>query len=95
MIVVYKTSLLTWALAKALIKIPNIGLVNIVAGKKIVPECVQLDATPQAIAYQAIGLLSSEEKMEEIRHTLGEVKNALGTPGASARAAEKILAFIA
>jgi lipid-A-disaccharide synthase len=94
MVVIYKTSFLTWALAKSLIKIPNIGLVNVVAGKRIVPECVQFDATPQNIAYQTIGLLSNEEKLNEIRHALNAVKNALGTPGASARAAEKILSYL-
>lgn len=52
MIVVYKTSFLTFTLAKALIKIPYIGLVNIVAGKKIVPECIQNDANGKTIAAE-------------------------------------------
>lgn len=95
MIVVYKTSFLTWALAKILIKIPDIGLVNVVAEKRIVPECVQFNATPQAIALKAISLLSHEEKLNEIRQALAEVKDKLGAPGASGRAAEKILALIA
>jgi len=94
MIVVYKTSFLTWALAKCLIKIPNIGLVNVVAGKRIVPECVQFDATAKKIAYQAIGLLSNEEKLNQIVHALDQVKHALGAPGASARAAQKVLEFL-
>jgi lipid-A-disaccharide synthase len=94
MIVIYKTSLLTWALAKCLIKIPNIGLVNIVAGKRIVPECVQFDANAKTIAYQTIGLLSHEEKLDQIKQALSEIKDILGVPGASARAAQKILAFI-
>jgi len=94
MIVIYKTSLLTWALAKCLIKIPNIGLVNVVAGKKIVPECVQFDATAENIAYQTIGLLSNDEKMKAAQQALGDVKDALGAPGASARAAQKVLTYI-
>ncbi len=94
MIVVYKTSLVTWALAKLLIKIPNIGLVNIVAGKRIVPECVQFNATAKTIAYQAISLLSHEEKLDQIKKALREVKSALGAPEASARAAQAILNFL-
>src|ERR1700752_2467472 len=49
MVVIYKTSFLTYLLAKMFVKIPDIGLVNVVAGKRIVPECVQYDATPQKI----------------------------------------------
>ncbi len=94
MIVIYRTSLLTWALAKCLIKIPNIGLVNVVAGKKIVPECVQFDATPKNIAYQTIGLLSDDKRIKDTVQALSDVKNALGAPGASARAAQTIIHFL-
>lgn len=94
MIVIYKTSLLTWALAKCLVKISNIGLVNVVAGKRIVPECVQFDATPENIAYQTIGLLSDDEKIKNTIQALSDVKDALGAPGASVRAAQKIIHFL-
>lgn len=94
MIVIYKTSLLTWALAKLLIKIPYIGLVNVVAGKKIVPECIQFQATPRNIAAQAIGLLSDQEKLDRIKRELTKVKDNLGAPGASVRAAQKIIHYL-
>ena len=91
MIVVYKTSLLTWLLAKFLIKIPYIGLVNVVAGKKIVPECIQFEATPQKIAQEINLICTDERKMTEIKSELQKVKASLGNPGASRRAAEAVV----
>lgn len=91
MVVVYKTSFLTWALAKCLIKIPYIGLVNVVAEKKIVPECIQFGATGTNLAREAIRLLSDEHKMSSMQKDLQHVKESLGTSGASQRAAEAIL----
>ncbi|MDD3375390.1 MAG: lipid-A-disaccharide synthase [Candidatus Omnitrophica bacterium] len=94
MVVVYKTSFLTWILAKLLIKIPYIGLVNVVAQKKIVPECIQLNATEIKITSEIISILSDLVKIESIKKDLTKVKNALGAPGASMRAAKEILSFL-
>ncbi len=94
MVVIYKTSLLTWALAKILIKIPYIGLVNVVAGKKIVPECIQFTATARNIGAQAIGILSDPQRLVQIKRDLAQVKENLGSPGASLRAAEKIVRYL-
>ncbi len=91
MLIIYKVSLLTWLVGKMLVKIPDIGLVNIVAGVRIVPEFVQFDATPEKIADEAIGLISSPEKINEIKAKLRAVREKLGSPGASNRAAESIL----
>ncbi len=91
MVVVYKTSWLTWALAKFLIKIPTIGLVNVVAGKKIVPECIQFEATPEKIAREIKLIYTNEKKIAEMKSELRKVKESLGAPGASRRAAEIIL----
>lgn len=88
MVVVYKTSLITWALAKLFVKIPCIGLVNVVAGRKIVPECVQFDATPEKIAAELLAIINSPDKQRQIKAGLTAVKQALGAPGASRRAAE-------
>ena len=62
MIIVYTVTFLTWAYARSLIKIPYIGLVNVVAGKKIVPEFIQFQAKPHLIAREAISLLTNKEK---------------------------------
>ncbi|QAT16377.1 lipid-A-disaccharide synthase [Candidatus Velamenicoccus archaeovorus] len=94
MVIVYKTSLLTWFLARLLIKIPYIGLVNVVAGEKIVPELVQFDATPRKIASTVLAILGDKQKMEKIHAELYALKNTLGIPGACQRAAEEIAEFL-
>ncbi|KPK38583.1 MAG: hypothetical protein AMJ78_09770 [Omnitrophica WOR_2 bacterium SM23_29] len=94
MLVIYKVSFLTWLMGSVLVKIPNIGLVNIVAGERIVPEFIQFNATPQKIATEAISLLSSSEKSNEIKAKLKTVKDNLGSPQASKRTAQIILGLI-
>ena len=91
MVIVYKTSLLTWMLAKLFVKIANIGLVNVVAGKRIVPECVQFQATGQRIAEELKNIFTDELKIANIKTNLRSVKESLGVSGASQRAAEEVL----
>lgn len=91
MLIIYKVSLLTWFVGKMLVKIPNIGLVNIVAGERIIPEFIQFNATPQKIATEAISLLSSQQRLNEIKTKLKTVKEKLGETEASKRAAQIIL----
>ncbi len=95
MVIVYKVSFLTWLLAKMFVKIPNIGLVNVVAGEKIVPELIQFDATPVKISYTALELMGDKKRMEKIHADLYALKNTLGIPGAYQRAAEEIVKFLA
>lgn len=90
MVVIYKTSFLTWALARMLIKIPYIGLVNVVAGKKIVPECVQFDATGNKIAAELSKIYRNPAEMARTQEDLQKVKGSLSS-GAGRRAAEVIL----
>ena len=94
MLIIYKISFLSWLLIKNLIKIPHIGLVNIVAGKRIVPEFLQHDANGEKIATYVLDILNDTKKINEIKSDLKEVKTALGAPGASQRTAEYILAFL-
>ncbi len=94
MIILYKVSLLTWLLAKLYIRIPHIGLVNVVAGKKIVPELIQFDANPKKVAAAFGALWEDTARLEAIRRALAGVKAALGAPGASRRAAEQIASFL-
>ncbi len=94
MVIVYKTALLTWVLAKMLVKIPYIGLVNIVAGKKVVPECIQFDATGPRIADEVKRILTDEPRIAEIKGYLRDVKKSLGESGSSHRAAQEILKAI-
>jgi len=91
MIIIYKVSLLSYLLARLLIRIPRIGLANIVAGKRVVPEFIQQKARAEEIAKVACHWLSNPGLMRETRKELKRVKEKLGTPGASKRAAKIIL----
>jgi len=91
MIIIYKVSLLSYLLARLLIKIPTIGLANIVAGKRVVPEFIQRKARAKEIAKVACHWLGNPNLMSEIRKELERVKEKLGTRGASMRAAKIIL----
>lgn len=88
LVVAYRTSPITYAAAKWLVKIPNIGLVNVVAGERLVPEFVQDALQPFAVADALAPLLDkqSDERRKMIAG-LAAVRTALGTPGAAARAA--------
>ena len=94
MVIIYKTSFLTWLLARNLIKIPDIGLVNIVAGQRVVPELVQFDVTPKNIAREALDILTNHKRIHEIKENLRKVKSKLGETGASSRAAHAIHKFL-
>jgi len=91
MIIVYKVSFLNWLIARFLIKLPFIGLVNVVAGKKIVPEFIQYRAKPHAIAHAAVEMLGSQERLTTVKQELEKVRQSLGKSGASQHAAEIIL----
>jgi len=92
MIVVYKTSAITYWIARLVVKIKNIALVNIVAGKTIVPEMIQGDATVEKLVSEARSILNSPEHYSEIKDELNIVRQKLGGVGASANVAEAILA---
>ena len=94
MAILYKVNFLTWLYMRLLIKIPYIGLVNVVAGKKIAEEFIQFDARPSAIASYCTAVLSDTQKLSSLRTDLETMKNALGAKGASHRAAEAVMKFI-
>jgi lipid-A-disaccharide synthase len=87
MIIVYKVSPLSYQLGKALIRVPHIGLVNLIAGKRIVPELIQHEASPEAIADQALALLNDAERRGAMKSELAQVARRLGAPGASDKVA--------
>ena len=94
MVVVYRTSALSHAIARALVRLPWIALVNIVAGEPVVPELIQGSLTAGALERAGAELLSSPEKAEAMRRGLARVARELGPPGASRRAAELVLSAI-
>jgi len=91
MIIIYKVSLFSYLLARLLIKIPRIGLANIVAGKRVVPEFIQRKARAKEIAKVACDWLNNPGLLREIRDELKMVKERLGTRGASKRVAKIIV----
>lgn len=91
----YKTGWLTYWLGRFLIRVPFLGLVNLLAGKRVVPEFIQGDAHPETIAHEARVLLQTPELYEKMKWQMGEVKDLLGEQGASERAAHSMLDFLA
>lgn len=94
MVVVYRVSPLTYQLARRLVTVDTIGMVNLIAGRKIVPELIQDEFTPDAVAEEAAAMLTDAGRRKEIREGLASVRQRLGGPGASRRAAEAILDLV-
>ena len=88
--ILYKSSPVSFWIAKRVVEIPHIGLPNIVAGRLIEPELLQDDCTPERIASTALELLEPE-RYEQLKRDLREVKEKLGDPGAVKRVAELVL----
>lgn len=93
MIIVYRLSPLTYRLGRRFVRIDTFGMVNLVAGERIVPELIQDAFTPEAVAAEAISLLRDRERARHTTEALRRVREKLGSPGASRRAAESILAI--
>ena len=81
----------TYAMARWLVRVPHVSLVNLVLGRRAVPELIQGAASPLRIARQAIELLDSRADVDRMRTDLRELRPRLGSPGASARAAAEVL----
>ena len=91
MLIIYKTSLLTWLLGKVLVKIPYVGLPNIIMDEEIVPELLQTEVEAESIAKFALQILNSPEYYGEIESKLEEVVARLGDGGAIKRVAKMVL----
>jgi len=94
MIIAYKASFLTYIFTRLVIRLPYIGLVNVIAGKKVVPEFLQYNARAGLIAKEAISILSDSSKADEMKKQLRGIKKRLGEPGANERAAGTVLKFL-
>ena len=93
MAVVYRTSALTYAIGRLLVDVRSIGLVNIVAGRPIVPEFIQGGMTVRNIADAVGRFLDDGAQASRIRGELSVVREKLGGPGASDRVARGILSL--
>jgi len=94
MLVVYKVTPITAALAKPLVRTKFFSMVNLIAGRQVVTELIQNDFTPHSAANELHRLLTSSDARQSLRAGLAEVREKLGPPGAVARAAEEIVALL-
>ncbi len=99
MVVAYRLAKLTYMLGKLLVKIDFFSLVNLVAGRKIVPELLQDEVSAERIAAEILPLLADGdaddgEKRQQMEDGLAAVKAALGKPGASQRVAGDIVQLL-
>jgi len=91
LVVVYRISRLSYEIGKRVVKMPYIGLVNVVAGRKIAPEFIQNDFRPERVAPVLAKMIQDRDHHAEMKQALAEVRSNLGTPGASRRTAELAL----
>ena len=92
MILLYKTTLPTYWVARMWIRVKWIGLVNLVAGRTVVPELIQDEATVERLTKEACRLLNDRQAYDEMKNGLRQVRQSLGDPGASFRTAQVVLA---
>jgi lipid-A-disaccharide synthase len=93
-IVTYVVSPLSYLLGRALIKVDHIGLVNLIAQNRIVPELIQQDANPQMISDTALAMISDPEKYAAVCRNLAIVRERLGLAGASGNVARIAVALM-
>ena len=91
MSVVYKTSFITYAIVRMIIKVRFISLVNILSNKEVVREFIQGDVSPQTISKEILGILGDENKYLNMRKTMLELRNKLGAPPVAKQSAQVIL----
>jgi lipid-A-disaccharide synthase len=93
MVIIYRGSELNWRLIRPLIKLDTFGMVNLIAGRRIVPELMQHDATGERIAQEVHALLSDQARLDDMRHGLREVRERLRAGGGSGadRAARAVM----
>jgi len=93
-VTLYKTSLFTYEIGKRIVKVNSLTMPNLLAKEHVFPEFIQDEASPGNIANAALELLRDEAKRVKIKARLREIIEALGGPGASARAARAIVSLM-
>lgn len=91
MVVVYRLSPWTYRLGKPFVRVDTYAMANLVAGRRVVPELIQDGFTPEAVAGEALRVLTDPAHAAAVRADLREVRARLGGPGASRRAAEAVV----
>jgi len=88
MVIIYKISPVSYWIGKALVHVNNISLVNLIAGKEIIPELIQGEASPLNIADVVYEMIRSPASLKKLRNELSLIRKLLGVPGASDRVAD-------
>jgi lipid-A-disaccharide synthase len=91
MVVVHRIHPLSYLLARTMVQLEDVALPNLIAGRRVVPELIQKDCTPERIAVALGCFLDEPEIVREVREGLLEVRSRLGGPGVFERAAEQLL----
>ena len=94
LVMAYRVSPLTYFLGRQLVKIPDLALVNVVAGRRVAPEFVQGDATPKRMAAELSALLKDSSRRLAMRQDLARVRQKLGNPGATRQVAAILYSLI-
>ena len=94
MVIVYRMAPLTYALARLFVRVPYIGMPNLIAGRCVVPELIQGQVTAPNIAAAARPLLTDSHTYSVAQEGLREVRKRLGKPGAAKRAAGLIVQML-
>ena len=94
MVVVYRLSPVTYKLGRRFLLVDDVAMVNLIAGRRIVPELIQDECTPDRIADETVQLLTDRTRSDRMRADLADVRSKLGTPGASGRAADAVLEVV-
>jgi lipid-A-disaccharide synthase len=94
-VIVYRTGWLNYEIARRVVKLPHIGLPNIVAGEEVAPELIQRQLTPDHLAARLGTWVDQPQARAEQRRKLAVVRTRLGEPGASRRAADLLWSMIA
>ncbi len=94
-VVVYRLSPWTYRLGRRLVRVSYYAMVNLIAGRRVVPELIQSDFRPDRVMAELLPLVDDTPARRAVRSGLAEVRERLGAPGASARAADAIAPFLA
>ena len=94
MVVVYRVSPLSYTLGRRMVRVPHVAMANLIAGREVVRELIQADFTRETVAREALALLEDPARLARVREELAQVRDRLGAPGASGRAAEVVFKYL-
>jgi len=95
MIIVYRLSWLTYGIARLLVRVEHIGMVNLICGERVMPELIQKDVNPERLAAESRVLLDDPELRSRIKSKLAQLRERLGGAGAAERVADLAFGMIA